>query len=79
MKQYKMRAEDDEIKVEITYKNVPALGAPKTGNTIVGQPMLGVAHFLRALLTFKGGKCYPDACKQLAAFFERMTKKYLGV
>lgn len=82
MKPYKINAEDDDVRVDITFKKVPAAdaaGTAKTGNAVVGKPMLGVAHFLRALLTFRGGKHYPDACKELAAFFERMTKKYLGI
>lgn len=77
MKPYKMQAEDKELKVEITFKNVGYSGGAPTGNKLIAKPLLGVAHYLRGLLVVKGGTNYPEAMQDLAAFFEDAYQKYV--
>lgn len=77
MKPYKMQAEDKEIKVEITFKKVAHPGNAVTGNKLIAKPLLGLAHYLRGLLIVKGGATYPEACQDLAAFFEGAYQKFV--
>lgn len=80
MMAYTMQAEDDDVAVVVTFKKAetPSDATP-TGNVLVAKPLLGVAHFLRALLVLRGGAGYPQACRELADFFDKSAAKYLGV
>jgi hypothetical protein len=75
-KAYTVTAESDTIKVAVIFKDINVTTTTKTGDEIIRKPMLGTAHFLRALLTVGCGVHFPRVCKEFADFFQRMFNKY---
>lgn len=76
MSEYKMKAESDTIKIEVTFKNTPDVKDSFAGDKFVATPLLGVASYLRGMLLLRGGDCYAEACDELATFFTKMWEKY---